>query len=118
MVSLRSNAEKTKSARANPLLNPSLGPLPESLYSPTIVLSINLLFIGPTTAISGGSLKATMPRDEFAEIARHLQEAVSELQETLNHEKRLTLLGHMRLLLLEADRVLDEGPLKPLSPMA
>src|SRR5215469_12343529 len=57
----------------------------------------------------------TMPRDEFAEIARQLQEAVSELQETLNHEKRLTLLGHMRLLLLEADRVLDD--LKPPSPM-
>ena len=49
-----------------------------------------------------------MPEDQLAEIVRQLQETLFELQETKNREVRLTLLRHMRLLLLEADRVVDE----------
>ena len=51
-----------------------------------------------------------MPDDQVAEIIQQLQETLSELQETKNREVRLSLLRHMRLLLLEADRVLDEAP--------
>jgi hypothetical protein len=50
-----------------------------------------------------------MPEDQLAEIVRQLQETLSELQETKNRELQLTLVRHMRLLLLEADRVLDEA---------
>lgn len=50
-----------------------------------------------------------MPEDQVAEIVRQLQETLSELQETKNREVRLTLLRHMRLLLQEADHVLDEA---------
>lgn len=49
-----------------------------------------------------------VPEDEMDPILRQLQETLSELQETKNREARLTLLQHMRLLLLEADHVLDE----------
>jgi hypothetical protein len=50
--------------------------------------------------------------DELEPIVRQLQETLSELQETKNREIRLTLLRHMRLLLLEGDRVLDETQTK------
>jgi hypothetical protein len=50
-----------------------------------------------------------MPEDQVAEIVRQLQEPLPELQETKHRENRLTLLRHMRLLLLEADLVLDEA---------
>jgi hypothetical protein len=58
-----------------------------------------------------------MTRDDFAEIARQLQEAAVELQETLNHQLRPTLVRHIRLLLLEADRILDEAPVEPPSQL-
>jgi hypothetical protein len=50
-----------------------------------------------------------MPEHQFVEIVRELQETLSELQQTTNREVRLTLVRHMRLWLLEADRVLDEA---------
>ena len=50
-----------------------------------------------------------MADDQIAEICRQLQETLSELQETRNRDLRLTLLRHMRLLLLEAERALDDA---------
>jgi hypothetical protein len=50
-----------------------------------------------------------MPEDPIAEIVRQLQDTLSELRETKNREVRLTLLRHMRLLLHEADRVVDDA---------
>jgi hypothetical protein len=50
-----------------------------------------------------------MPKDEFGEIARHLHETVSQLLVTKEHEVRLKLLRHMRMLLLESDGVLDQA---------
>ena len=52
---------------------------------------------------------ASMPEDEIAAIVRQLQETLSELKETKNRDMRLTLLRHMRLLLLEADTAVDEA---------
>jgi hypothetical protein len=53
-----------------------------------------------------------MPEHETA-IARQLQGTLSELKETKNRDRRLALLRHMRLLLLEADRVVDEARSSP-----
>jgi hypothetical protein len=50
----------------------------------------------------------SMPEDEISAIVRQLQETLSELKETKNRDKRLTLLRHMRLLLSEADHAVDE----------
>lgn len=54
-----------------------------------------------------------MPEHETAAIARQLQGTLSELKETKNRDRRLALLRHMRLLLLEADRVVDEARPSP-----
>ena len=55
----------------------------------------------------------SMPEDEIAAIVRQLQETLSELKETKNRDMQLTLLRHMRLLLLEADRAVDEERAEP-----
>jgi hypothetical protein len=51
----------------------------------------------------------SMLEDKIAAIVRQLQEPLSELKETKNRDMRLTLLRHMRLLLFEADRAVDEA---------
>jgi len=50
-----------------------------------------------------------MPEDEIAAIIGQLQETLSELKETKNRDLRLRLLRHMRLLLSEADRAVDQA---------
>jgi hypothetical protein len=50
-----------------------------------------------------------MAEDEIAAIVRELQETLSELRETKNCDMRLTLMRHMRLLLLEADNAVDQA---------
>jgi hypothetical protein len=42
---------------------------------------------------------------DFAELQRQLEEALSKLKETKDHELRRVLLAEMRLLLMEADRL-------------
>lgn len=49
-----------------------------------------------------------MLTNEFAEIARQLQETVSQLQKANEYHVRMKLLQHLRLLVLEAGRVLEE----------
>ena len=51
----------------------------------------------------------SMPEDEIAAMVRQLQETLSEVKETRNLDMRLTLLRHMRLLLLEADNAVDQA---------
>jgi hypothetical protein len=51
----------------------------------------------------------SMPEDEIVAIVRQLQETLSELKETKNRDMRLTLMRHMRLLLLEADNAVDQA---------
>jgi hypothetical protein len=46
---------------------------------------------------------------KFAEIERHLEETLSLLKEARDPQRRLILLTDMRLLLLEADRLLLES---------
>jgi hypothetical protein len=43
---------------------------------------------------------------EFRQIERQLEETLSELKEVRDPQHRRTLLSHMRLLLIEADRLL------------
>jgi hypothetical protein len=54
-------------------------------------------------------LPFSMPEDEIAAMVRQLQETLSEVKETMNRDMRLTLLRHMRLLLLEADNAVDQA---------
>lgn len=47
-----------------------------------------------------------MPPDEFAEIERQLHEALAELKECGDPQRRRTILASMRWLLVEADSLL------------
>jgi hypothetical protein len=49
-----------------------------------------------------------VPRD-FAELQRQLEEALSKLKETKDHDLRRVLLAEMRLLLMESDRMNASG---------
>ena len=46
-----------------------------------------------------------MPHDQFAEVARQLDETLSELDQISDPALRRSLLGTMRLLIEEADRL-------------
>ena len=46
-----------------------------------------------------------MPHDQFAEVARQLEETLSELNQVSDPALRRSLLGTMRLLIREADRL-------------
>jgi hypothetical protein len=46
-----------------------------------------------------------MPSDQFAEVARQLEEVLSELNQVSDPALRRSMLGHMRLLIVEADRL-------------
>jgi hypothetical protein len=50
-----------------------------------------------------------MAENEFTEVARQLEEALSGMNEVSNPERRRKMLAEMRRLLAEADRLLSES---------
>ena len=51
-----------------------------------------------------------MSDSEFAEVEHELQETLDRLRQTENVAQKRTLLLHLRLLLMEADKLLDDVP--------
>jgi hypothetical protein len=50
-----------------------------------------------------------MPSDQFAEVARQLEEVLSELNQVRDPTLRRSKLAQMRLLIVEADRLVGDG---------
>lgn len=60
-----------------------------------------------------------MPHDQFAEVSRQLEETMSELNQVSDPALRRSLLGTMRLLIGEADRLAgQEAANKDSKPLA
>jgi hypothetical protein len=53
---------------------------------------------------------AIMPRDQFADVARQLEELLSDLNHGSDPALRRRMLAHMRLLIVEADRLAARKP--------
>jgi len=49
-----------------------------------------------------------MPVDYFMEVERQLEETLNRLKQVKDTGQRRTLLLHLRLLIMEADRLLDD----------
>ena len=49
-----------------------------------------------------------MSESEFAEVEHQLQETLNRLKQTKEAAQKRTLLHHLRLLVMEADKLLDD----------